>query len=127
MSLCYAVLSFRCSNYVVQVLFMSRRLLYFIKRNQRPTSHRCLKRSCFITKSAFNVAENLVMVVNSRSKASLVILANSCEVARSHSSCILSFDLIGQIQNKRFYVMEIVLPVGFAGVITDLKFRWTAT
>ena len=28
------------------------------------------------------------------------------EVARSHSSCILSFDLIGQHQNKRFHVTE---------------------
>ena len=28
------------------------------------------------------------------------------EVARNHSSCILSFDLIGQHQNKRFYVTE---------------------
>ena len=39
------------------------------------------------------------------------------EVARSHSSCILSFDLIGQHQNKRFYVTEIVLPLGFADAI----------
>ena len=39
------------------------------------------------------------------------------EVARSHSNCILSFDLIGQHQNKRFYVTEIVLPLGFADAI----------
>ena len=39
------------------------------------------------------------------------------EDARSHSSCILSFDLIGQHQNKRFHVTEIVLLFGFAGVI----------
>ena len=38
------------------------------------------------------------------------------EVARSHSSCILSFELIGQHQNKRLYVTEIVLPLGFAYV-----------
>ena len=59
---------------------------------------------------------------NSRSKAYLVTLAkiqdtSAREVARSHSSCILSFDLIGQHQNKRFYVMEIVLPLGFADAI----------
>ena len=30
------------------------------------------------------------------------------EVARSHSSCILSFDLIGQHRNKRFHVTEII-------------------
>ena len=58
----------------------------------------------------------------SRSKAYLVTLAEiqdtpACEVARSHSSCILSFDLIGQHQNKRFYVTEIVLPLGFADAI----------
>ena len=28
------------------------------------------------------------------------------EVARSHSSCILSFDLTGQHKNKKFYVTE---------------------
>ena len=32
----------------------------------------------------------------------------SAEVAMSHSSCILSFVLIGENQNKRFYVTEIV-------------------
>ena len=37
--------------------------------------------------------------------------------ARSRSSCIISFDLIGQGQNKRFYVTEIVLPLGFADII----------
>ena len=35
----------------------------------------------------------------------------------SHSSYILSFDLIGEDQNKRFYVTEIVLPLMFADVI----------
>ena len=35
----------------------------------------------------------------------------------SHSRCILSFDLIGENQNKRFYVKEIVLPLIFADVI----------
>ena len=39
------------------------------------------------------------------------------EVARSHSSCSLSFDLIGLHQNKRFYVTEIVLSLGFADAI----------
>ena len=41
------------------------------------------------------------------------------KVARSHSSRILSFDLIGQHQNKRFYVMGIVLLLWF----TDAIFR----
>ena len=39
------------------------------------------------------------------------------EVARIHSSCILSFDLIGRHQNKRPNVTEIILPLGFADVI----------
>ena len=66
------------------------------------------------------------MVVNSCSKAYLVNLVAiqdtpAREVARSHSSCILSFDLKGQDQNKRFCVTEIVLPFGFADVIRELK------
>ena len=36
------------------------------------------------------------------------------EVARGHSSCILSFDLIGEHQNKRFYVTEIIFSFMFA-------------
>ena len=35
----------------------------------------------------------------------------------SHSKCILSFDLIGEHQSKRFYVREIVLSLMFADVI----------
>ena len=73
-------------------------------------------------KSAFNVAENLVVVLKFTFQS---VFGNSCqiqdtaarEVARSPSSCILSFALIGQHQNKSFYVMEIVLPLGFADVI----------
>ena len=38
------------------------------------------------------------------------------EVARIHSSCILSFDLIGRYQNKTLNVMEIILSLGFADV-----------
>ena len=43
----------------------------------------------------------------------------SAEVAMSHSSCILSFVLIGENQNKRFYVTDIV----FAGHICSPFFR----
>ena len=39
------------------------------------------------------------------------------EVAMSHSSCILTFDLIGEHQNKSFYVTETVLSLVFADVI----------
>ena len=39
------------------------------------------------------------------------------EVAMNHSSCILTFDLIGEHQNKSFYVTEIVLSLVFADVI----------
>ena len=39
------------------------------------------------------------------------------KVAMSHSKCILSFDLIGEHQSKRFYVREIVLSFMFADVI----------
>ena len=39
------------------------------------------------------------------------------EVAMSHSSCILTFDVIGEHQNKSFYVTEIVLSLVFADII----------
>ena len=39
------------------------------------------------------------------------------EVAMSHSSRILTFDLTGEHQNKSFYVTEIVLSLVFADVI----------
>ena len=39
------------------------------------------------------------------------------EVVRNHLSCILSFDLIGEYQNKRSYVTEIILLLMFANVI----------
>ena len=93
------LLSFRCSGYFVQVLFMSRTTVFY----------------CFIKTSAFNVTGNLVSPY-------LVTLAgiqdtSAREVTRSHLSCILSFDLVGQHQNKRFYVTEIVLPLRFADAI----------
>ena len=79
-----------------------------------------LRSSCVIKKSAFNVAGNLVMVVKFTFQA---VFGNSRRnprhlSARSHLSCILSFDGTGQHQNKRFYVItEIVLSLGFAGAI----------
>ena len=62
------------------------------------------------------------MVVKFTFQSVLVTLAKiqdtpARNAARSHSSCIISFDLIGQGQNKRFYVKEIVLPLRFADVI----------
>ena len=70
--------------------------------------------------------ETLLWSLNSRSKAYLVTLAeiqetSAREVARSHLSCILSFDLTGQHQHKMFYVTEIVLPLGFADAIFQRK------
>ena len=62
------------------------------------------------------------MVVKFTFQSVLVTLAKiqdtpARNAARSRSSCIISFDLIGQRQNKRFYVTEIVLPLGFADII----------
>ena len=59
------------------------------------------------------------MVVKFTSKAYLVTLTeiqntSVREVVRSHSSSVLSFDLTGQHQNKRFYVTEIILLLWFA-------------
>ena len=62
------------------------------------------------------------MVVKFTFQSVLVTLAKIQDIparnaARSHSSCIISFDLIGQGQNRRFYVKEIVLPLRFADII----------
>ena len=62
------------------------------------------------------------MVVKFTFQSVLVTLAKiqdtpARNAARSHSSCIISFDLIGQGQNRRFYVKEIVLPLRFADII----------
>ena len=62
------------------------------------------------------------MVVKFTFQSVLVTLAKiqdtpARNAAKSRSSCIISFDLIGQGQNKRFYVTEIVLPLGFADII----------
>ena len=59
--------------------------------------------------------------VRSLSKSYLVTLAKiqdtpAREVAMSHSRCNLSFDLIGEHQNKRLYVTEIILSLMFADV-----------
>ena len=77
-----------------------------------------LRSSCFIN----SIQRRLLRSWNSRSKAYLVTLAKvqdtpARDVARSHSSCTLSFDLIGQGRNKSFHVADIVLPLGFADVI----------
>ena len=63
--------------------------------------------------------ETLLQSWNSRCRAYLVTLTKiqdtpASEVARIHSSCILSFDLIGWHQNERLNVTEIILPFGFA-------------
>ena len=56
------LLSFRCSDYFVQVLFMSRTTVFY---KAKPKAHitYTVRSSCFIKTSAFNVAGNLVMVV----------------------------------------------------------------
>ena len=60
-----------------------------------------------VKKSAFNVARNLVIVVKFYfyvfKKLSKITDKPASEVARSHSSFTLSFDLIAQRQNKRFF------------------------
>ena len=117
------LLSFRYNDYFVQVLFMSRTTVFY-KANQRPTSHTQLKKQLLHKDVSIQRRRKpcYQWSWNSRSKAYLVTLAKiqdtpAREVARSHSSCILSFDLIGQHQNKRLYVTEIVLPLGFADAI----------
>ena len=95
---------------------------YVTYHHKVPHHIHSLRSSCFTKMSAFNVAGNLVMVVkftfqsvfgNSPKSKTL----QSARSRRSHSSCILSFDLIGQHQNKRFYVTEIVWLLGFSDAI----------
>ena len=54
---------FRCSDYFVQVLFMSRTTLFYKAKREGPHHIHSLPSSCFIKTSAFNIAGNLVMVV----------------------------------------------------------------
>ena len=116
------LLSFRCSDYFVQVLLMSRTIVFYKVKPKAPHQIHSIRSSCFIKKSAFNVAGNLVMVEKFMFQS---VFGNSHQiqdtsardVARSHLSCILSFDLIDQHQNKRFYNTEIVLLLGFADTI----------
>ena len=69
----------------------------------------------------FNVAGNLVIVVKFTLQS---VFSNphqnprhaSERSRRIHSSCILSFDLIGRHKNKRPNVTEIILLLGFADV-----------
>ena len=100
---------------------MSHLLPYFTKRNQRPTSHTQLKKQLLHKDVSIQRRRKpccgreihvpkRIWKLSPKSKSAR-------EVRRRHPSCILSFDLIGQHQNKRFYVMEIVLPLGFADAI----------
>ena len=81
-----------------------------------------LRSSCFTKTSAVNVAGNLVMVVKFTFQS---VFGNSpksktlqCARSRGFTRAVTpSFDLIGQHQNKRFYVTEIVLLLGFADAI----------
>ena len=99
-------------------------LPYFRKRNQRPISHTQLKKQLLHKDVSIQRRRKTCYgrEIHVPVKAYLVTLAEiqdtpAREVARSHSSWNLSFDLIGQHQNKRFCVTEIVLPLGFADVI----------
>ena len=61
-----------------------------------------------VKKSAFNVAQNLVIVVKFTfqrvfKKLSKIIDKPAREVTKSHSSFTLSIDLIAQRENKRFF------------------------
>ena len=68
---------------------------------KRPHHIHSLRSSCFIKSQHSTSQETLLWSWNSRSKAYLVTLAeiqdtSAREVAKGHSSCILSFDPIGQ-------------------------------
>ena len=109
--------SFRCKDYLILSRFCLCHVLpYFIKRNQRFTSRTQLKKPLLHKEVSIQRRRKPCYSCEihvPKSKAYLVTLPKiqdtpAHEVERSHSSCILSFDLIGEHQNKRFYVTEIV-------------------
>ena len=101
---------------------MSRTTVFYKAKPKAHTYMYSLRSSCFIKSQHSTSQETLLWSWNSRSKAYLVTLAKiqdtqGHEVATSHSSCILSLDLIGQHQSKKFYVTDIVLLLRFIDVI----------
>ena len=72
-----------------------------------------------LLKTSLRVVASQLPLLRSTSQESREFILQSVfssEVAKIHSSCILSFDLIGRHQNKRLNVTEIILPLGFADV-----------
>ena len=101
---------------------MSHTTVFYKAKPKAHTYMYSLRSSCFIKSQHSTSQETLLWSWNSRSKAYLVTLAKiqdtqGHEVATSHSSCILSLDLIGQHQSKKFYVTDIVLLLRFIDII----------
>ena len=111
---------------------MSRTTVFYKAKPKAHTYMYSLRSSCFIKSQHSTSQETLLWSWNSRSKAYLVTLAKiqdtqGHEVATSHSSCILSLDLIGQHQSKKFYVTDIVLLLRFIDIINFFGGREATT
>ena len=105
---------------------MSHTTVFYKAKPKAHTYMYSLRSSSFIKSQHSTSQETLLWSWNLHSKAYLVTLAKiqdtqRHEVAPSHSSCILSFDLIGQHQSKKFYVKDIVLLLRFVDIIFRRK------
>ena len=95
----------------------------FYRENKDPHHIHNLGSRCFTKKSAFNAAGDFVIVVKFRFQ----IVSGKSRQNPRHASArgrdeslelhSMTFDLIGEHQNKSFYVTEIILPLMFADVI----------
>ena len=91
---------------------MSRTTVFYKAKPKADTYMYSLRSSCFIKSQHSASQETLLWSWNSCSKAYLVTLAKiqdtqGHEVATSHLSCILSFDLIGQHQSILYITIKI--------------------
>ena len=89
-------------------------LPYFIKRNQRPTSHTQLKKQLLHKEVSIQRRRKPCYGFEIQPKSKTLQRARSRGVTRAVFYPLIS---LAKNQNKRFYVMEIVLPLGFADAI----------
>ena len=114
--------SFQC-RIILSTFCYVKNYRIFQRENKDPHHIHNLGSRCFTKKSAFNVAGNLVIVAEFRFQ---IVFGKSRQNPR-HASArgggeslelhSMTFDLIGEHQNKRFYVTEIILSLMFADVI----------
>ena len=116
------LLSFRCSDYFVHVLFMSRTTIFYEAKLNGPYHIHSLRSRCFIKKSSFNVAGNLVTVVKFTFQS---VFGNSRQnprhaSARGREGARELYSILWSdwpTSKQKVHAMEIVLLLGFADAI----------